>query len=358
MDKKGFTESQIILFVIIFGLAILFLVPIMNKTINNSKEKRYQKNINEALSAASEWLNDKIVGNIDNETTYYVNITDLVNQNYLSKEKISGCIKIVYQEKIDEFNYTYTVNNCKEIMSGKDIILQNIVNSGDGLYKEDNKYIYKGKNPNNYILINKVEYRILSLDSNGIRVVRNSIIEERSWDSVNVRNNEKNPYCEENIGCNAYVSNGNEITQDSEIHQYLETVYAKIDSKDIVLNNNAIWQIGTVENIDDKDTVKKDVNYNTITSNIGLLNIYDYISASISDDYTKDNWLNIGTSFWTLTSVKNSNNLVWKINKSGKIVTKSAEEEDGVRPVLNISSTINLLGSGTQNDPYILNLVK
>ena len=47
---------------------------------------------------------------------------------------------------------------------------ENVVESGDGLYKdiyEDERYIYKGENPNNYITFNNETWQIISIESNG-----------------------------------------------------------------------------------------------------------------------------------------------------------------------------------------------
>jgi len=56
--------------------------------------------------------------------------------------------------------------------------LKNVtVTSGSGLYKKDNTYIYRGKDPNNYIKIDNDLYRIISIQpDNSLKVIRlNSI---------------------------------------------------------------------------------------------------------------------------------------------------------------------------------------
>lgn len=358
MDRKGFTESQVILLIIFIGLAILALVPITNKLITKYKEKKYEDNVNEVVEASKSWLSDKDLSEIVDGDTFYVSVNELFSAKLLSKEKISGCVKIVYQEKLKEYNYSYNVGTCQSIMTAKDILVRNIVTSGDGLYKEGKEYLYKGDNPNNYIMVNNVQYRILSLDSNGIKAIRNTSIESRAFDSASVRTSDKNSYCgDDTEGCNAYVADGTVVTQDSEIHQYLETVYAKIDSKDIVLNENGNWKIGLVSEDYKDEELDSLLSVNTITSNVGLININDYKKASTNKYYYyKDNWLNNNESFWTLTGVSDSNNLVWAIDENGKLKIRSASEIDGVRPVFNISSSINLTGSGTSDNPYVLNV--
>src|SRR5574344_2156453 len=334
MGKRHFTEAQIILYAIILCLIILIMVPVSRKAISWYKNHENTKNIDEVVEASKNWITDKKMTDLTDGTAFYVETSELLEQNYLSKEKITGCVKVTYSEATKSYNYKYNSGTCQSIMMGKDIITKNVVTSGDGIYKVNKNYIFKGSNPNNYILINSVTYRILSVDENGIKAIRDSIKETRAWDSANVRTSEKNSYCGDTPGCNAYTANGNEVTQDSEMHQYLATVYSNIDSKDLD------------DEIDDSN----------VTGNIGLINIKDYIDASTSKDYTKNNWLNINEGFWTITSVKNTNNMVWSIDKSGKIVVMSASDKNGVRPVLNITGTINLLGDGTKDNPYTLNI--
>lgn len=55
-----------------------------------------------------------------------------------------------------------------------------VVNSGDGLYvdtSENNRYVYKGSNPNNYLSLNNETWRIVSIESdNSVKIIRESSI--------------------------------------------------------------------------------------------------------------------------------------------------------------------------------------
>ena len=56
--------------------------------------------------------------------------------------------------------------------------------SGNGLYKVDNEYVFKGDNVNNYIKLNDVLYRIISINSDGsVRLMENKKNSEDSMTS-------------------------------------------------------------------------------------------------------------------------------------------------------------------------------
>lgn len=336
MNKKVFSETQIIMFGAIIGLALLVLLPLSHSFKVYYEQERYEKNIMKAIDASKSWLNSQ---NNDKES-YYVSVSELVKSKILNKSNLTGCVKINYNEKTKNHIYSYINNNCENIITIKDRVLDNIVDNGDGLYQVDNKYIFKGNNPNNYILINNSIYRILSIDNNGIKVISNESITSKEFDSKESRNNDNNTYCLDSInGCNIYMSNGVDVLDDSDIYEYLENVYSNSTSYLVKTN----WDLSLVSKIDELGEE------NTITSNIGLLTIKDYLDSKINNS-----WLNNGEDYWTFTGVKDNNYQVWYITSSGKIDKKNADEIIGVRPVLNISSNLKASGSGTIDNPYIL----
>ena len=75
--------------------------------------------------------------------------------------------------------------------TGGNMILDmvDLVASGDGLYEdkyEEDKYTYKGANPNNYITFNgeKAGWRIISIEKSGIiKIVKSDSIGKMAWDS-------------------------------------------------------------------------------------------------------------------------------------------------------------------------------
>jgi len=66
-----------------------------------------------------------------------------------------------------------------------------------------------------------------------------------------------------------------------------------------------------------------------------------------------NNYLQFGKSYWTMSP--HSLNYVWFTSNAGYIYTSSADTSNGVYPALFLKSDINLSGSGTQTEPYIIN---
>ena len=111
-----------------------------------------------------------------------------------------------------------------------------------GLYKENSTYIYKGSNPNNYIIFNNENYRILSINEDKtIKIIRETPITDKiNYDqchegyNVTILTNRYNAdgYCQDSNGCNWYGSSsstydnlGNtvsEITIDGKIYKLPE----------------------------------------------------------------------------------------------------------------------------------------
>ena len=96
---------------------------------------------------------------------------------------VSGLQSTNVQDAIDEL---YGV--CSKPASAGDTILDNtdIVTSGDGLYKDEyeDRYFYKGANPNNYINFNNSLWRIISVENDGtIKIMKNENIGEMAWDT-------------------------------------------------------------------------------------------------------------------------------------------------------------------------------
>ena len=84
---------------------------------------------------------------------------------------------------------------------------------------------------------------------------------------------------------------------------------------------------------------------------------YNYTKTSIN------NYLTIGNHFWTMTPVGNYytfgySNLIsriFHIYSSGEIDDSGSYGSFGMRPVINIRSDVAITGSGTMNDPYVVN---
>lgn len=81
------------------------------------------------------------------------------------------------------YSYLQQTLNVNMSLSKKDQVIDitdNVVSSGDGLYEdqyEDGRYIYRGSEPNNYILFNNELWRIMAKEIDGTyKIIRDEMI--------------------------------------------------------------------------------------------------------------------------------------------------------------------------------------
>lgn len=260
-----------------------------------------------------------------------------------------------------------------------------VVNNGSGLYKDEyikERYIYRGKNPANYIMFNNELWRIMAVDKDGnIQIIKNDILKEASFDTKGNRgsNGEGGEYClEVENGCNAWVTNSKLVGSPQ---KYINGTFSEkvnkdsslyVDLSNYVKNLNGIvngkFNLGGVLNEFDLEEMTSQENKNQWNGSVGLISVSDYIKACSNDqcnslkeanlNYSQcstDNWMFInGRNWWTLTPYSGSSMYLWYIGDEGYINNEAASEEYGVRPVIYLSDDILLTGEGTLESPYIL----
>ena len=196
-----------------------------------------------------------------------------------------------------------------------------VVYSGDGLYKnkETNEFYYYGKNVNNYLLYNGLLWRIISSNDNGIKIITDSSLTSLVW------------------GLDASYDK-------SSIYKWL--------NEDILLNK-------LPTDIQDSKWCNSAIDINNytcsdeISAKVGLITTKEYLTSGGVNSY-----LNNGTYFWTLNE---SNELkTYYVHSEGGINNEVSSGSNyysyGVRPVIYLNKdTPYLSGTGTKNDPYIIN---
>lgn len=229
-------------------------------------------------------------------------------------------------------------------------ILENapIITSGDGLYEDEyepGKYIFKGRNPNNYITFNgeNAGWRILSVEADGtIKIIRNESIGNMSWSSLRdwKNNNEYYNEIEENSKKQIISSNFNvgEVERDN------NDMLMQVNSE-----NSTKWN-GMVA----IPTLSEYIRTNSDIFNCGT--VYTF-----NENYSRcmsTGWIDNNAEMWTITAMLNANVNVYMVNLSGKIVyaVSNYGATSGVRPVVYLSSSIKLSGNGTISSPYQISL--
>ena len=191
-----------------------------------------------------------------------------------------------------------------------------------------------------------------------------------------------NSYCRNTSnGCNAFSADSKNIglyknlkvDSDSLAKKYLDEVYFKYALKDNAKEKikQYIANIGLVESsLSLENIIKNESNIKT-ELNVGLLNISDYIYAnkdtSCWNNFSKctnnssNNWLTLPNNPYYLINGKivsldneiDKNAQMWTV-QSGGIVSRDANNEFFLRPIVILNNEIKALGTGIDGDYYTI----
>jgi len=231
----------------------------------------------------------------------------------------------------------------------------------DGLYidtYEDGRCIYKGANPDNFILFNNELWRILAVENdNTLKIMKNNSIGNMAWDESN-SNMWTRP-----ATLNTYLNN--------DYYNSIDTIYKNIINKHDFPIGPVTWNN---DNLAEQITSEKGVLWN---GNVALISSSDYLKANSNEKecgnfkLQYNNYEICPLTNYIFSMTKNSqNNPVWAINPRatdrgsyphyvvfiGSNASSTGNNVDktdmGGIPVVYLNSDIKLRGHGTEKYPY------
>ena len=298
------------------------------------------------------------------------------------------------------FQTTLSITAKGNIIDNSVDITDNVVTGGDGLYEdiyEEGRYVYRGQNPDNYIMFNDELWRIVAKEADGTyKIIRNDVLANRPFDNQN--RTASSTYCTSISGCGVYAavegtfsspsgSQSGTVTEDSSIKIYLNDDYYTNNINETAKGQmtSHSFNIGAVErlNSSSSDSIEKNIAGEKMyqwTGNVGLANVSDILRASTNTLCTS------ATTSYDGTNECNSNYLLdkgaastlyyWTINAYsresggysrgvwyGYVYSSYAHvyyfnAYDGSfgapRPVVFLKSDTTLNGSGTSEDPFTI----
>ena len=373
---KKFWENPLIKKLIIgTGIFLLIIIFLMIFVSCSSKGKVYSYNEIEKIliqkTKAAYGKGSNLPGlnqKID------ISIEELVNKglvktiNEYTQDETTSC-----SAKVTIYNnngyYLYEPNiNCGEKYKTKTLqetlIKDSLVETGNGLYKVDDEYIFKGDNVKNYIKLNDVLYRIVSINSDGsVRLMENKKNSESTMTTWDDRYNTDKQY---NAGINNYSANGLNSRIKDKIHSIYECDTYTDDVKAYFINKESCIgkrSINELENTGIYECAVKSESYP-----ISILALYEYSRASLDPNCTGfvnssctnyNYFTSISNGFWTLTADKDTSYKAYKIS-GGSVMKSNASNPAYLLIVININgnTVINSEGNGSENNPYIINMGK
>ena len=194
-----------------------------------------------------------------------------------------------------------------------------IVFEGDGLYRENGVYIYKGSDVNNYIKYSNMLWRIVRTNGDGsIEIILDDYINILAWDFK-----------------------GNEYI-DSDIHKYLNDIFVKQINTELLVKTNICTD--KMPTIDKYSCNNKNADYF-----IKLLPANDFLNSVIDEKtYIADS----EELVWLGTTANDEK--AWLANGSN-ISTSDDNNTYFVKPVVTLSNATQLIsGNGSEEDPYVI----
>ena len=377
-------RDNIVKILIILGATVVFIVifallakPRGETTVSGSKYGELETKLQSAAIKYMDKHKKKLPKN--SEETTKVTLKTLISNNYIgtitavdnSSTKCDGYVEITkIEERDNSYRYTpyitcgdyYSTKTIGDYIIGAETEEVAVRTSGDGLYKIDDEYVFRGEIVNNYIMLDSKPYRIIKIDKDKslqlISVDRTS--DSYVWDDrYNVeKNNETgiNDFSKSRL----YTALENMYTSKTDD----DTVEFTKDEKDYIISHD--YCIGK-RSMGDTNIYSGAECQQTVSLKVGILSLYEYSRASIDDncksvfDRSCNNYNYFSTlgkrdsyTYTTLTGVGDNTYQYYRIS-SGEIQTATPSYDTQLYLVIYINAkTIYSSGTGTADDPYIV----
>lgn len=360
MDEK----LKKIIFIVLGCFAILFLfLFIMSSCSKKITPERLEIEMVERAKDYYYIYKDELPSKNSGIT---LSLNDLVNKGIikdLSKtlDKNTNCSgTLTIENNNDYYMYSPSLTCTTEFetystMNLKDILLENVVKSGNGLHKINNAYYFRGDNVDNYLVLDGILWRITKINSdNTIRLIEAGTREPVVWDD------KYNETTTSTTGINNFYYN----SLNSSILENLNNIY----KDDKVLSEDGKGYIKETSLCIGKRTIEETTNDGSIECSnrldkqyLGLLQLNEYFLASLDSNCVSVNSKSCRnynylseflSSYWTLTATEGNDSQVYKINQT--VMETSASNVGMARLVINISENTNVTGTGTEEDPYVV----
>lgn len=124
MNKKGFTLIEVLSVLVLLGIISAITVPTVNKIIKNAKNKLYDEQVAQIISASKKWGTDNIDAVGLEDDNVFISINDLKKSGYLEKndvidprsnEEMNGCVMATFIESKKQYTYKYYEMSCVEL---------------------------------------------------------------------------------------------------------------------------------------------------------------------------------------------------------------------------------------------------
>ena len=275
-----------------------------------------------------------------NSSKYYsLKTGTYIGDNYIKNYSIIS-IFLVMNNKNKTINIIFQNADQNKLVEGsilekaQDIVYDNGVCKTDGTtYNYMGGCYAKGTNSSNYVWYNGFMWRIMGINGdNSVRLITDENVTTIPYGSANTALTYK--------------------TNEGYINDWLNNYfYENLNStKSIIQKGNYFCSETTNDTTLTEGRTSCTTN-NIVNAKIGTISLDEYLLAGDANSY-----LNIGQNSWTMTPNNSANawNTHYKVSEKS-IDAIAVTNPDGVRPVINVTSTSKVTkGTGTSNDYYVL----
>ena len=372
--KKGFTLIELLAVILILGIITLIAIPKISDVIKESKTNSYKLSKDNILKAIQDKCTVDKINNKEITRMYTIE-----NNKITPKIDISGDIPFsgtIYVSDDCEVSMNMSYENSKIIhINGIEQVFEK--NDNNDIVKDEftERFIYKGSNPSNYILLDDVYYRIISYESDG--TIKVKLDRPTDWDTFDARGSRKNnggSYCNAADRCNIYgsitgtVENGTakgEVVSNSSVANRMNNLYNSFSDElknAIVLHE---FNMGGVpknfsycndyDKLDELESAIKWKGY------IGLITMSDFFKASLNDKCASaseiKNYMLKGSVFSVMNPVLNTYDqvhvFIWDGTQDTRTIYANLNGVD-LCPTFYLKKGTKLSGDGTKDNPFKL----
>ncbi len=211
------------------------------------------------------------------------------------------------------------------------VVLSNI--SKDNIYDDGYDTFTTGKYPNNYVWYSGKLWRAVSVNNE-----EKTVKLVTQW-NISVINYDDDSSVFEGSNMEMWLN-------DTTVDGFL----GNLRDPDKFIVTDAVWDV--TEDNRDLGSITRPDGTTTVTSSVGLLNLYEYQTSYIGSS-TSNGYLNNGLRWWTLTPYNLSSGRY--ISEWGTTYNSNVVTPYGARPSINLKFSIKIVdGKGTEEDPYRL----
>ena len=161
MSKKAFTMVELLAVIIILGIISSIAYPKIINVIGNSRLTAYNVSKKNIVDSAKL----KYLADVNSSIVTEYTVPDLVKDGYikdsaknpLTDQEYDKNTKVLITNDNGDISYNYVEGNTiYDLLKNK--------NNNSNVYNENDEFVYKGKNAQNYVVFNGDIYRIIKVD--------------------------------------------------------------------------------------------------------------------------------------------------------------------------------------------------